>query len=138
MGRQFRTPRSGGSYQVGGLTRQFTVPVQTAATSVDVIIPNYGVTDISTFAAGDYVLAAPEAGVEKIIVSIQGTSAARVIRGSTGTSVKFGSTAHTQLNIGGSTVACCIKLLGYNSTQWLIMSAHPVATTGAGIVSATS
>lgn len=136
MGRQFRSPRSGGSNVVApawGYVGSIQNPSCRATA-----IPNYGVTDISTWAAGDYVLDAPVEGVLKTFVSIQGTSAARVIRGSTAASVKFGSTAHTQLNIGGSTVACCITLLGYNSTQWLIMSAHPVATTGAGFVSATS
>lgn len=131
MGRQFRTPR------IAGGATPFVGSIQNP-TSVASVIPNYGVTDVSTWAAGDYVLAAPAEGVRKVFVSVQGTSVARVIRGSTGTSVKFGSTAHTQLNFGNTTVACCIELMGYNSTQWLIMSAFPLATTGAGIVSATS
>ena len=141
MGRQYRPPRAGGSPQVSaGTAQQFVGPAIVTSSSTIIVIPNYGITDISTWAAGDYVLDAPVTGVEKMIISASSSTLSRVIRMSTGTSVKINDVgaAHTQVTFATS-VGCCLTLLGYNSTHWLVKSMHPpTAVNSTGIVTATS
>lgn len=119
MGRQFRPPRQGGAMKIGGgLTQTFATV--NGASSTAIRIPNYGYTDLSTFAAGDYVLDAPSEGVTKHLVFVSSTSAAVVVRLSTGTSVKAGHSGATQITLGLTTCDSYISLLGINSTRWAI------------------
>jgi hypothetical protein len=129
MGRQFRAPRRGNSVKFN------TVQVPASSSTV-IAIPNYGITDVSTFAAGEYVLDAPEEGVRKTLVNVSGTSAARIIRSATDGAVKFGN-ALTSIVYGGTTVDTCIVLVGINSTRWCVESVYPVAATAAGVTLST-
>jgi hypothetical protein len=129
MGRQFRAPRRGTVEKFNSLQ----VP---AVSSLVSVIPNYGVTDVSTWAAGEYVLDAPEEGVEKTILSVSGTSVARVIRSATSSGVKFAN-GLTSLVFGQTTVDVSITMVGVNSTRWCVTSASPVASSGAGITLST-
>jgi hypothetical protein len=129
MGRQFRAPRRGASVKFNTLQ----VP---AVSSVRVVIPNYGITDMSTFAAGEYVLDAPEEGVVKTLISVSGTSVARVVRSATSDGVKFAN-GLTSIVFGQTTVDVSITMVGVNSTRWCITSASPVASSGAGITLST-
>jgi hypothetical protein len=125
MGRQFRAPRRGASVKFNSLQ----VP---AVSSLVSVIPNYGVTDMSTWAAGEYVLDAPEEGVVKTIISVSGTSVARVVRSATDSGVKFAN-GLTSLVFGQTTIDVSITMVGVNSTRWCITSANPVTSSGAGI-----
>jgi hypothetical protein len=131
MGRQFRATRRGSG------DKFVTLPSVTGVSSTRVVIPNYGVTDLSTWAAGDWVLDAPEEGVQKTLISVSSTSVARVIRMATDASVKL-SNSGTQITFGASTIDQCVVLRGVNSTRWCIESVYPVAATAAGIAFATS
>jgi hypothetical protein len=131
MGRQFRPPRRGSG------TKFVTVQVPTSS-STAIAIPNYGVTDLSTFTAGDWVMDAPEEGVTKTLVSVSSTSVARVIRMATDASVKCGNGGATQITFSATTVDQCVRLLGINSTRWVIEYMTPVASTGAGLAFGTS
>ena len=131
MGRQFRPPRA-------GTGTMLVTPRAVAVSSTLVAIPNYGVTDVTTWAAGDYVLAPPEEGVRKTIVSVTSTSVARVIRSATDASVKIGHGGATQIQAAASTGSWCIVLLGINSTQWAVENQYPPATTVNVAVIATS
>ena len=142
MGRQYRPPRQGGSPGGIGSGGSFTYvsPQVVSSSSTVIAVPNYGITDISTWAAGEYVMDVPVAGLEKVILSVSSSSLARVIRMSTGTSVKVNGdgTAHTQITFN-ATVGQCVTLLGLNSTTWVIKAMHPpTAVNSTGIVSATS
>ena len=143
MGRQYRPPRSGGSPSVsGGSALQFVGPAVVTSSSVLTVIPNYGVTDISTWAAGDYVLDAPSSGVEKTIICASSSSTAKVILMSTaqpGTiKINGDGTAHTRITFN-ATVGQCVSLVGQNSTSWIVRSMHPpTAVNSTGIVTATS
>jgi hypothetical protein len=103
-----------------------------AVSSLVSVIPNYGITDMSTWAAGEYVLDAPEEGVRKTIISVSGTSVARVVRSATDSSVKFAN-GLTSLVFGQTTIDVAISMVGVNSTRWCITSANPVTSSGAGI-----
>jgi hypothetical protein len=131
MGRQFRNPRRGSG------DKFVTIPISNGVSSTAIAIPNYGVTDLSTFAAGDWVLDAPEEGVQKTFVSVGATSVARVIRMATDASVKL-SNAGTQFTFSATTIDQCIVLRGVNSTRWCIESVYPVAATAAGLAFGTS
>lgn len=121
MGRQYRPPRVGGSAPIsGGLVE--TLPRVTGATSASVQIPNYGFTDLTTYAAGDYVMDAPSRGVQKTLVWASSSSAAVIVRLSTGTAVKAGHTGATQITFGLTTVDGAVQLLGLNSTRWALVS----------------
>lgn len=117
MGRQYRSPRRGGSGSAGQ-----TLPASylNSASSTLIAIPNYGVTDLSTYAAGDYVMDSPDTGVVKTLVWASSSSAAVVVRLSTGTSVKAGHSAATQITMGLTTCDCYVQLIGLNSTRWAI------------------
>lgn len=120
MGRQFRAPRAGGSGTPGSYIEE-TLAYPTPASSVGrVQIPNYGFTNLSTFAAGEYVLDAPVPGVYKTFVWASSSSTAVVVRLSTGTSVKAGHTGATQLTFGLTTTDGWAQLLGINSTRWAV------------------
>lgn len=131
MGRQFRAPRRGS----GDKFTSYQIP---AASSAYIAIPNYGITDVSTWAAGDYVLDAPEEGVRKAFVSVSSSSVARVIRCATDASVKLGNGGATQFIFGATTIDQCLRMVGVNSTRWCIESIYPVAATAAGITFGTS
>lgn len=132
MGRQFRAPRRGSG------DKFVTIPIVTGVSSTNVAIPNYGVTDLSTFAAGDWVLDAPEEGVQKTLLSVSSTSVARVIRMATDAAVKVGPGQATQITFSASTLDQCVVLRGVNSTRWCIESIYPVAATAAGLAFGTS
>lgn len=144
MGRQFRTPRRGVS--VGGGAQPFVSPAVVTSSSTAIAIPNYGVTDIGAYAAGEYVLDAPETGSRKTIVCVSSTSNARVIRFSTvagvgAGAVTCGTLAGTTGTSGGTqitfnaTTDMCVVLLGINSTHWAIETMWPpTAANSTGIV----
>lgn len=148
MGRQFRSPRQRGAVSNDGF-REFVGPVP-GSTVTDLnlggghVIPSYGVTDISTWGASTYLMAAPTQGCLKTIVSRSSSGAARVIKLSTGNTVTVGyntpttgASGNTHLSFGASTADVCVTLLGADSTHWMIVSAYPTtASTGfVGIVS---
>lgn len=119
MGRQYRSPRRGASATYG------VQPMVTSSSAVTTI-PNYGITDMSTWTAGEYVMDAPDTGVRKTLFRASSTAAAVIVRGSSGTSVSIGSyatTAATQITFGSST-DMCMTLIGQNSTHWIVESAY--------------
>ena len=147
MGRQYRTPRAPGV--TGGHFREFVGP--TPGSTVATLnlggahtIPSYGVTDISTWGASTYLMAPPEQGCMKTILSRSSSGAARVIKLSTANTVTVGyntpttgASGNTHLSFGASTADVCVTLMGADSTHWVIVSAYPTtASTGfVGIVS---
>lgn len=130
MSRQLRTLHAASS-------EPFVQP--TVASSTALVIPNYGVTDLTTSAAADYVLAPPEKGVTKTLICTSSTSVARVVRGSTAATVTFTLAGATQIGFN-STVDAVVRLLGISSTRWTIVSAYPpsAAVNSTGIVVGTS
>ncbi len=131
MGRQFRVLR-----RSGGQTLH--VPMSsTLASSVAVVIPNYGVTDITDAPAGDFQLDAPDVGVRKTLICSASAAAARVVRFSSAGTVSGGTlatTAGTQITFN-ATVDQVVVLLGRNSTHWVIESMYPpTAVNATGIV----
>lgn len=125
MGRQFRSPRRGTG---GVMTAPYVIPSTlegpAATTGHTISIPNYGITDLSTFAAGEYTMDAPEAGVRKTLVRAVAGSSGVVVRFSTGKTVSAGTlatTAATQVTFN-ATNDCCIVLIGQNSTHWFVES----------------
>ena len=136
MGRQLRSKRAGESVPFVKVVPQTTV----AKTSV-VHIDNYGVTNLTQTTTGvfTYVLGAPLEGVWKTLVDQSATSEGSIVRGSTGTSVTFGTTAATQITFN-STKQSVVQLLGVNSTRWAVVSVYPdnVAANTTGTVIGTS
>ena len=141
MGRQFRAPRRGGGHsQVH--TLPFVGPTIVSSSSTLIAIPNYGVTDLSTWTAGEYVLDAPDPGVVKYLVSNSTTNLARVIKLSTGATVSVnsnpvttGASGNTQITFNG-TADQVMALLGINSTHWSVMFTNAAqASTGMSIQS---
>ena len=144
MGRQFRAPRRGGS-GVPSAARPYIGPATVTSSSVNTVIPNYGVTDMSTWAAGEYVLDAPAEGVLKTFVCAStGTSATKSIRLSPSTANNVtitygtpttGASGNTQINFA-STLDCCLTMMGQNSTHWFLVSVHPALnSTGTSVLS---
>jgi hypothetical protein len=131
MGRQFRALRSGGSHGVTPSV-QFVGPALATSSSVATVIPNYGVTDMSTWPSGDYVMAAPVAGVQKTLLRVGGTTAACAVWGSTAQpkDVLFGDagTSHRKITFQSS-VNCAVQLIGLNATAWAIVSQYPQGLT---------
>ncbi len=126
MGRQFRAPRRGAGSGGGQGGMQFVGPLATSSSTL-IVIPNYGVTDISTFAAGTYVMDAPDTGVVKHIISNSTTSLARIIWLSTSNNVSVntnpvttGASGNTQIVFNG-TADQVMALLGINSTHWTVL-----------------
>lgn len=132
MGRQFRGVRKGGSgYQPAG-TNTLVAPTFASSSSTAIQIPNYGVTDLTTFTAGEYVMDAPDVGVSKTLVWASSSSAAVIVRMSTAQSVKVGNSAATQITFGLSTCDAAVQLVGLNSTRWALVSfTVPTTLTGA-------
>ena len=133
MGRQFRPPRKGGSGPGG---TGITMPTLGVASSAAVQIPNYGLTDVSTWAGGDYVLDAPEAGCHKWIVSCSSIAAVTSIWSNTtagaNASVFFDRQGRTKFISPNTTAATwAIELYGLNSTQWVILNVAPYTTDAA-------
>jgi hypothetical protein len=92
-------------------------------------IPNYGMTVITSTAAGDWAMSPPVAGCRKIIVLMPATAAGdRVVRLSTASSgdtitalnATGGVATITELNFN-ATSGMAIELVGLNSTQWKIL-----------------
>lgn len=124
MGRQLRSVRVGEHELENGIT---------VASSGKIGISNYGVTELPSTAAVDYTMAAPVEGVRKTLYSVTTTSAAVVVRLSTGTSVTVGNQlGATQLTFA-STAAQSVDLLGVNSTSWVI-TGHWIAADTTGLV----
>lgn len=133
MGRQYRPPRRGADSPAGlaGMSHMpIVAPYVVSASSTVIAIPNYGATDLSAYAAGDYVLDAPAPGVVKTLFSYTSTAAAKVVRASTGTNVTIGNQGFTQITFG-STSAQCVQLLGVNSTQWAVLNGYPTTVSTA-------
>lgn len=128
MGRQARTLRVGET--------SLEVDPLTGLSSGKITLSNYGVSNLASTAATEYVLDPPVEGIRKTLYSVTTTSAAVVVRGSTGTSVKFGNQGATQLTFA-ATHAMVVELLGLNSTQWLI-SGHFMAADTTGLVVAST
>ncbi len=135
MGRQYRTPRRGGGGQA------FVSPSVVTSSSTLVAIPNYGITDIGSYAAGEYVLDAPDTGIRKTLMCVSSTSLARVVRFSTSNTVTCGTLAGTTGSAGGTqvtfnaTVDQVMVLIGVNSTHWAIECQYPpMAVNATGIV----
>lgn len=133
MGRQFRSVRKGGSGSHSGAgSGTLVAPVFASSSSTAIQIPNYGITDLTTFTAGEYVMDAPDTGVTKTLVWASSSSAAVVIRMSTAQTVKVGNSAATQITFGLSTCDAAVQLVGLNSTRWAVVSATvPTTLTGA-------
>ena len=123
MGQQARTARAG--------EEKLFVTELTGRSSGKITLPNYGVSNVSGITAAEMVLAAPVTGIRKTLVATNASSAAMVVRASTGTTVKFNASA-TQITFNASTLGQCVELIGVNSTQWAITSIYPAASTGAG------
>lgn len=116
----------------GGNLGPFVGPSIASSSSVVAVIPNYGVTNMSTWPSGDYVLDRPAEGVQKTIVRAGGTTAACVVWGSTTQpkDVLFGDsgTSHRKITFQSS-VNCAVTLLGMSATQWVILSQYPQGNT---------
>jgi hypothetical protein len=142
MGRQYRIPRAG-SNNDGRASAHFAVtsPGVVTSSSKLVAVPNYGITDVSAFTAGDYVLDAPFPGAYKVLVSNTSSSTAVVIWGSTDASVAFaaesGGDKKTKISFAASTADTIVQMFGINSTKWYVQT-YPAATTIASPVSFTS
>ena len=129
MGRQYRSPRR-------GETKLFNSPAVVTSSSIAIAIPNYGVTNMSTWTDGDYVLDAPVQGVEKTLVSVSSSSVARIVRTSTGDTVSIGN-GNRSIVFGQTTIGVAITMLGMSSTLWAVKSAYPIAATAAGLTLST-
>lgn len=127
MGRQLRTMNSNEGEPAVGVV---------VASSARISIPNYGYTELPSTAAAEYVLDPPTPGTRKTLYAVTTTSAAVVVRGSTGTSVKIGNQGATQITFA-ATVAHVVELLGINSTQWIITGNFVAAETTGIVIAAT-
>jgi hypothetical protein len=139
MGRQYRAPRAHASEQHA----EFVGPVP-GSTVTDLnlggalVIPAYGVTDISTWGASTYLMAPPTQGCVKTLLHhgpTSAASAARTIKLSTGNTVTIryctpttGTAGNTHIVFGAATADICMTLLGVNSTHWVVQSVFPVTT----------
>lgn len=129
MSRQLRSLPAGSSVA-------FVTP--TRASSTELVIPNYGITDVST--QGEFTMAPPDAGVRKtLFYASSSTSATAVVRFSTAATVKGSLAGATQITFAG-TVDCVVELIGINSTRWAVISAYPpgAAVNSTGIIVGTS
>jgi hypothetical protein len=141
MGRQYRSPRARSG--LGDNFREFVGPVPGTTVAVADMIPSYGVTDLSTWGASTYFMAAPTSGCIKTFVSHSSAPAARVVKFSTGNTVSVlypgvttGASGNTHIAFAASTLDTCITLMGLNSTHWLVVSVHPALnSTGTAILS---
>jgi hypothetical protein len=124
MGRQTRSlPSNEGRKEVGVIVKS----------STRISIPNYGVTHITTeVTAGDWVLDPPVEGCHKYLYNVIATTGI-VVRGSTGTTVKFTDAGATQIKFDGSGEKV-VHLIGRNSTKWLVASALSAAQSTAIVI----
>lgn len=127
MGRQYRSPRRGAA----GSQHQVTGPSVVTSSSTLIVIPNYGVTDMSTWAAGEYVLDTPDVGSFKTFICSSSAATTKTVRLSTGNTVTIafntpttGASGNTQINFA-STLDQCIQMYGQNSTHWVMVSVQP-------------
>jgi hypothetical protein len=119
MGRQLRTLPS----MQGNLPVTITRGSSTVAT-----IANYGVTELTTDLAVDFTLAAPETGCEKIVYCRQATTGVLLRANPKGTSaVMYDTTGNAFIEFDGAGTKV-VRMVGINSTQWLITSIAPVST----------
>jgi hypothetical protein len=93
-------------------------------------IPNYGVTILASTAAGDWALAAPVAGVRKILIVQPATSGtARIVKLSTTSSgdsiTVLGNTGDSLTNeiSFNSTGLMSLEMVGLSATSWKILNA---------------
>jgi hypothetical protein len=143
MGRQFRSARQKGVSNSGDF-REFVGP--TPASSVASanqthahIIPSYGVTDVSTWAASTYYIAPPTQGCIKTLFSHSTAGVARWFNLSATTTTGVvtvnaaggATTSNTHLALGASTLDNCITLMGINSTHWVVVSVYPTTASTA-------
>jgi hypothetical protein len=142
MGRQYRSAKARG-LSGGESMREFVGPVPGSTSNTNSpghahMIPSYGVTDISTWAASTYFVAPPTAGCIKTFftASTNGAAARWFNFSSSGNTVTIqhmggASTVNTHMVCGASSVDNCITLMGVNSTHWLVVSVYPsTASTG--------
>ena len=115
MGRTVRTKRAG---EIEKYTRAVTT-----GSSIETIDAT-GVTELLSTAANTYTLAPPVEGAHKYLIDQTPTSAAVVVRASTGTGITIGTTAATQVTFN-STAQAVVHLLGVNSTRWAVVSVYP-------------
>lgn len=128
MSRQARTLPSGTGISV--------VP-GTTGSGGSVTIPNYGATNITNTAASTLVLAPPVEGVMKRIYTTSTTSAAVVVKLSTGTANTVSCNNQDAHSITfNATVDMCVELLGVNSTRWIITNCRPenITVNSTGVV----
>ena len=135
MGRTLKTVRAG----EGRLEVDVVAGTTTVAT-----VANFGHTIGSTVNGPEFILGAPEEGVEKRLtcLGITTTSVSVVFRGSTAATVTFeegAGGAATQIAFA-STGAGTVSLVGLSSVKWLVTNVHPdnVAANTTGIVIGTS
>jgi len=116
-----------------------SLEVSATTGSTAITIPNYGVSELLSTAANTYVLGAPDEGIRKTLYSVTTTSAAVIVRGSTGTTVTFDNQANTQITFN-ATVDMIVDLLGVSSTRWLVTNVHPdnLAENTTGVVVGTT
>jgi hypothetical protein len=119
MGRTSRTLRS-------GVEEELVSAGTTGAGAV--AMPNYGPSRIAASTVAEvYVLDAPAEGVRKQVMITGVTTASTsvivaTVRGSTGTTVKFGNATATQFTVtvtsGAAPSIAGVDLVGINSTLW--------------------
>lgn len=103
----------------------------TSSASVGSTISNSGITTVFSTAAAVWTLAAPIAGVEKIIDILFGTTAVMIKTASTayvilgGATTNGGSTIATTIKSTVSFVATAISLIGLSTIAWAVSSIHP-------------
>lgn len=94
--------------------------------------PNHGLSWIT--ANEVYCLTPPAKGVEKrLVCTSTSTAGGATVRGSTGTTITFNAAGATQIDFAaGTTTTQVVDLMGLSSVEWAIVSANPVASSGAG------
>jgi hypothetical protein len=109
--------------QVANFIESVGVSVTAASTTSNT---NHGVMTLTTAhaAGGTYPLAAPVAGVTKIISALVASTAARIISGSASSS----SFAQTTTNLITSTGIQTIELIGLSTALWGIVAAYSPTT----------
>jgi hypothetical protein len=101
-------------------------------------LKNYGVSILSATAPVSYVLAAPRKGVSKVIRNM--TTHATKIKGSTGHTVRFGTSKATVINFAAATTKMKahgrgVALRGFSTVQWYI---EAMDSTAVGTVTTTT
>lgn len=100
------------------------VPVTTAATTVDGLIGNSGITILTT--PSTQTLALPSPGVRKVLVVTPASTTTKVVSASTAVNIRPGT--GWRLNFTSSGTYKRIELVGMSTSEWLILS-NPDAVT---------